>query len=263
MAKYQKSTEKNIREREEVAYEDLEQNYVNQGYYIDWFSVPTGKSVQFKGKVTSFSDKFEQSWNEQQVYGRSDKILNFQSTTRVISLSWDVIAASESEAIENLQRVSLLISFLYPVYSSVGNDVSTISAAPLFKLSFANLIKSHGNTKKKTIDIKKGSSASVAEISGLLGKVSGFNYEPDFESGFFTVDGKLYPQMISLSCEFTVQHQTKLGWSKAGKPFSNNFPYGEEVKEISGNPKSDVVRSGKSYDSTNNIKKAKEGKILK
>jgi len=69
---------------------------------------------------------------------------------------------------------------------------------------------------------------SRASISGLVGTVSGFTYEPDIEVGFFGdgVGGELYPQTIKLACEYTVLHTHKLGWdSKDGTKRSPQFPY--------------------------------------
>lgn len=256
---------KNQSERER--YTDQELNYVNKGFVLEFFHVPSGKVVQFKAMLTDFKDKYESSWNQEMVYGRNDPIQNFQGTKRTITLAWDLVAASWGEAKDNLQRATLLNSMLYPSYA--GSDgVSTISAAPLFKLSFANLIRNYGaagddnNAFKNQNIIKrsdksgnvttqaqgKASGLGVAEISGLVGSISGFTYAPVLENGMFDPaedPGQLYPQTINLSCEFTVMHTHRLGWQKGSKGVdfrAPNFPYGRPVRNIQQTDGKQVMR---------------------
>lgn len=186
---------------------------------IDIFHIPTKTSVQFKAFVTSYQDKFESEYNSEEVYGRMDPIQTFKGTKRKISLGWEVISASEEEAVTNLERCTTLFSMLYPTYSETGASVATtIAAGPIFRLKFANLIQ----------DVSSGASgASSAESNGLVGTISGFTYEPDFDSGFFDAGiGTLYPQTIKLSCDYTVNHTHGLGWANGTKR-TKNFPYNQ------------------------------------
>lgn len=186
---------------------------------IDIFHIPTKTSVQFKAFVTSYQDKFESEYNSEEVYGRMDPIQTFKGTKRTISLGWEVISASEEEAVTNLERCTTLFSMLYPTYSETGASVATtIAAGPIFRLKFANLIQ----------DVASGASgASSAESNGLVGTIGGFTYEPDFDSGFFDAGiGTLYPQTIKLSCDYTVNHTHGLGWANGTKR-TKNFPYNQ------------------------------------
>jgi len=118
------------------------------------------------------------------------------------------------------------MNMLYPVYSkSQGGKV--MSAPPIFKMKFANLIQN-----------ATGKANAGAEDSGLFGTISGFSYTPDMESGFFNetegTETKIYPQTISLSCTFTVVHTHDLGWEKSQNsdgeslsPATKNYPYGD------------------------------------
>lgn len=191
--------------------------------FIEFYHVPTDKSVAFKAFITTFSDSYASDWNDEDAFGRMDPISTFKGTRRIISLGWDVVATSEEEAHRNLERCSLLLAMLYPTYNEQDGGAQTISSSPLFKLKFLNLIENsnvHGG---------------LAKVSGLLGKVSGFTYEPDLESGFFdplnaiSPEGpnQLYPQTIRLNCEFTVLHQHNLGFDSEGRTKRDfeNFPY--------------------------------------
>ena len=75
---------------------------------IELYHIPTGASVAFKAWVTDFSDKFESEWGSEEVYGRMDPIQTFKGTKRTIDLAWDVVAASEEEAIDNMKKCTRL-----------------------------------------------------------------------------------------------------------------------------------------------------------
>ena len=184
------------------------------GYEIKIYHVPSGGTVKFKAWITSFSDSYQSNWNTEDVYGRMDPISTFQNTRRTISLSWDVVAADEEEAESNLGKCEKLFKMLYPSYEGGGN-ASNITQAPLFKIKFGNLITG----------AKNAAGAGDAIDSGLLGTLGGFEYSPDFESGFFTPGiGMMYPQNISLNAEFQVLHNFELGWKD--KEFrTTGFPY--------------------------------------
>jgi hypothetical protein len=139
-----------------------------------------------------------------------DPISTFKGTRRVISLAWDVVAAHLEDAQLNFEKMSKLMSMLYPVYS--GNNASSITTAPLLKLQFANLIHD-------------------SERQGLVGKVDGFNFTPVLEEQFFDPEvGILYPKSFNLSCNFTVLHTLPLGWDQNHKTRNKHFPYGENIE---------------------------------
>jgi hypothetical protein len=187
--------------------------------YIDFYHVPSGKSVKFKAMVTAFSDQYTSNWNAEDVYGRMDPISTFQKTGRVINFSFDVVAGNDFEAEVNLARVEALIQMLYPVYS--GN---TMKNSPMMEIRFGNLIQ---NTMDGT---------------GLLGYLGGIDYSPNIDIGSYISVGaddisSQYHKVANLSCQFTVLHEHKLGWANK-KPINSKFPYGtgqyydEEPKEV-------------------------------
>ena len=192
---------------------------------VDIYHIPSKQSVTFKAFVTSYQDKFASEFNTEDVYGRMDPIQTFKTTKRNISLGWDVVSASAREAKENLERCTKLFQMLYPSYAKAGGGVSsasTITGGPIFRLKFVNLIQ----------DVSAGVSegnAATAETAGLVGTISGFTYEPDFDAGFFDAGiGTLFPQTINLAMDYTVNHTHQLGWKKDGEASvirEENFPY--------------------------------------
>jgi hypothetical protein len=228
---------------------DASNELYKKGHSLQIMHVPTGKIVEFKAFVTDFADNYNSNWNSQSVYGRMDPIATFQGTTREIKVSWTVPSHSNEEAKLNLQKASLLFSMLYPAYepSAVGrSSAGQISAAPLLKIKFANLICS-------VTDGEKG--VGVRE-AGLLGFVNGgVSLQPNFAQGFHDPGfGELYPLSYSLSLSFTVLHTHKLGWqggssggesrlTETNNAKAKQFPYGSPYPKKSTNIVNDPADS--------------------
>ncbi len=194
--------------------------------------IPTGHTVRFKALVKTFSDSFESSWNSEEVYGRMDPIQTFQGTKRIITLEWDVVSYDLKEAKRNLKSTDLLTNFLYPVYSE--GDATSITAAPLLRVKLANLI-SHPNFANKGASDKEG-----VETSGLVARMDGFSYTPDFDAGVFfegNTNVTMYPQTISIQATFHILHTNKLGWAQGDDKETRNpqggFPHGSMPANLS------------------------------
>tara|TARA_R100000278_G_C5461162_1_gene160941 strand:+ start:243 stop:1043 length:801 start_codon:yes stop_codon:yes gene_type:complete len=193
-------------------------DHLAPNYSVELYHVPTGASVKFKGFVTSFTDSYSSNWNTEEAYGRMDPITTFQNTARTINIEWDVIAAHESEAKNNMAKCESLFRMLYPTYISGDDSAGSIASAPLFKVKFGNLIS------------KAGSQAGAdAASTGLLGTLGGFEYSPDFDAGFFLDAGAMFPQTISLAAEMQVIHNFPVGWDASTNSFrTKNYPYGRD-----------------------------------
>ena len=178
--------------------------YANEyDYYIYFQHIASGTVATFKAFITDFDDQYTSEWNDVKVYGRMDPISTFQGTSRVINFSFDVIAEDVEEALINFENSRRLIQCLYPVYEEIGAgnfSATSIQAPPLMKIRFANLIQGGLGS---TID------------GGLVGKLDGVSYKPEFEAGVFekTGDGQILPKLNRFSCNFTVFHTDKLGFS--------------------------------------------------
>ena len=250
------------------AYFDATQVLVNKEYFLEFFHVASANSVQFKGMITAFSDQYTSNWNSDPVYGRSDPIGIYKNTTRKLSISWDIVAASEGEAKDNLGRVSLLAKMLYPAYDDLASGASALATAPLLKLSFTNLVQNYGGDGP--IDSPEAGSGSkviksgTAELGGLLGYIDGgVSITPDINNGFFDrAAGKLYPKSYKMSISFSVLHTHELGWSLREKKFRvRNFPYGEEF--AGGADLSESPFKTKKTPGTDASQKARANKITK
>ena len=70
---------------------------VTSGYKTD--------NVVFPAFLTSFTQNFTSTWNEEVVYGRMDPIQTYAGTQRVVSLQWELVAANLIDAQENLTKL--------------------------------------------------------------------------------------------------------------------------------------------------------------
>ena len=86
--------------------------------------------------LTEFQDTIDTKYNSVNAYGRMDPILNYQGSTRKISLGLQKDKPSKAY----LQIISKLQKMQYPVYKK-GSNALTIQRPPLVKVKFANLIK--------------------------------------------------------------------------------------------------------------------------
>jgi hypothetical protein len=205
---------------------------------LSFFHVATRKCVFFNGMITNFSDSFSSNWNKENVYGRMDPLMIFQNTERSISLGWVVPSVSEEHAKANLHKFEHLSSLLYPTYkrknASVGNltsdfPINTMESSPLIRVKFTNLI--HGAAT--------GDPASrSARDGGLLAAISGFNFNPNLDQGFYNPrPGILYPKEYSVDCQMTVLHEHALGWDSENSEWlagegNDKYPYG--ISELTG-----------------------------
>jgi len=164
--------------------------------YIQFFHLPSGLTVDFKGFITDYTESYNVSFNEQEVYGRMDPIATYQGTKRKLALSWSLVAESDAEAYENWKKLQIYIKMLYPSYKkfvfgkdAAGQDFSatTLASPPLLKLKFMNLIADSsimelekGPLVDKMVRKIKYSDGGDARTGGLLVVPGSLNVNPQF-----------------------------------------------------------------------------------
>ena len=90
---------------------------VDTGAVLIFQSMINEKVVAFKAFLTSFSQNFQSSWNQEKVYGRIDPVATFDNTTRTINVAWDIPAYDVEDAKNNLHKCAVLVQMLYPSYT--------------------------------------------------------------------------------------------------------------------------------------------------
>lgn len=182
---------------------------------IRFTSVSTGDQVEFPAFVTNFSDDYSVSWGEEAIFGRIDPIKNYQSTSRRINASFDILGKDRATAIKNFESYSRLIRMLYPVYSDpIGteNRARTIKAGPLLRIKYSNYIRS------STSD------------NGLLGCITGVTFKPEFDTGHFLLDNnEMVPIRYAMTFVFVPLHEKELGFDQKGEFLDQTFPYNRQI----------------------------------
>jgi len=209
----------------DVSFDPTDTLYFRKQQKLSFFYVASGTSdslvVDFKAFLTAFDDQYTSKWTPNSVYGRMDPIATFENTTRRLNVSFGVPSYDNIEAKINFDKLTRLITMLYPVYQEQsGGSASQIVGAPLLRMKFGNLIM-------------KANLASSSDVvtGGLLGYLDGINFTPNFEAGFHDkgASGTLIPMEFSLNCSFNVLHEHGLGFKLSGRSLDKrerNFPYG-------------------------------------
>lgn len=226
----------------------------NKGMIVSFQHVPSDENVHFKGFITAFNETYNCDWQSETVFGRADPIHMFKNTQRQITLAFNVPAASESEAFENLGRVQRLITFLYPSYVNPGNAI-TISNSPLVRLKVMNILaarpqfgdptqgKQNSNSEyaagtferlvQDGADSSWDADGNSSNSGGLLGIIKNVTVNHNLDNpdhGVFEINkGTILPKMIEVNLTFAAIHEHPLGWSADGssQKFQNQlFPYG-------------------------------------
>ena len=192
--------------------------YANRSdYYVHVLGLHSGVEVKFKAILASFSDTLTSNYNSEEVYGRIDPIMTFQSVNRKISMNLEVPAYSAEEAQQNFQSLSRLMSSMYPGYVERGS-ATTISTAPLHKIKFANWVTSGGEI-------------GAVQTNGLVVAIESVSFSPNLDAGVIEDGPKILPKQYDLELSMTVLHTEQIGWKVDGWMGIRQFPYTEKVED--------------------------------
>jgi len=211
------------------------------GRVIGFKHIPSGKSIYFKAFITTFNDGYSSDWASEPVFGRADPIYSFKNTTRRITIAFKVPAHAEGEAYENLAKVQQLIQFLYPAYTEIERNATTIAQSPLVRLSFMNLV---GKSAAKPLvsespeDIFSAYTWVNEPDNGLLGAIMNLTVNHNLENpnaGIIEKGGgdqvvTILPTYIDVNLDFAPIHEHTLGWTSPEQfGTGESFPYGAPI----------------------------------
>ena len=222
-------------------YVDGSDSLANRGLTIDLVHVPTGEGVRFKAFLMAFNESYNSDWSSESVYGRADPIHMFKQTSRSISLSWKIVAATESEAVENLVRLQSFLQMLYPTYTE-KNEAQTINQSPLIRLQMSNMVRKSATpsdlgrlrttatpqtTGTPTAAAANGDPIAAIPGTGLLGIIKNVSVAHNMENPDIGVleigrpdkngggpTNNIVPKSIEVQMDFSVVHEHMLGWTK-------------------------------------------------
>ena len=191
----------------------------NKGMIVSFQYVPSEEYVNFKAFITAFNETYNCDWTSDSVFGRSDPIYMFKNTQREISLAFNVPAASEGEAFENLARVQRLITFFYPTYAtdcitsnaSQQADVTnalTISNSPLVRLRVMNLLAARPQIGDGRGSTRAQEAASISSLGTLERHVEdgGGGEWPTTSVVSNTIAGNYHGGLLGIIKNVTVNH---------------------------------------------------------
>ena len=223
---------------------------------ISFYHEPSGRSVFFKAFITAFTETYNSNFTSHEAFGRTDPIYQYKNTTRKISLTFEVPAASEGEAYENLGRVSALEQMLYASYAGDPNNALNITQAPLIRLKVMNLLQKQNelgvlggdpftDNPRDMYTVYESSSDSTRGLLGIIDNLS-VNHniagddsvfhktkvetDPETQkSKLVGVPNTILPKNIELSLGFSPIHETTLGW-QGDSQINSLFPYNVETE---------------------------------
>ena len=232
-------------------------------FVISFLHLASGKEVFFKAFVTNYSENFNSEWKSETVFGRTDPIVTYAGTRRVISLGFDVPASSEQEAYENMGRLQKLAQFQYPTYFETGGGSAfseqneyTIGQSPLVRIKVMNLIQKDllpgpnifGPThideslSRSRLFGSYGANNSADAEQGLLSAINNISFNTDFANHavFEKTQNTVLPQNFEVTVDFNVIHEKTIGFDEAGDALNPGMPYGVTLKQPTSKEKVDA-----------------------
>ncbi len=160
----------------------------------------------FPAYVTSFQDSFKASYTDEALPFNLDPFRAFNSTTRNINISFDLIGENIQQASHNLYQVSLFTNLLYGTIRTQGNTpgsapsgLGTKTAPADVKIFYMNFLRRY------SVEKYDGDPWS----NGLSVKIFSHDFKPEYDSGFFTDAGQqlIYPKLIKMSLNLGAVHE--------------------------------------------------------
>lgn len=91
----------------------------------------TNEVIGFNAFIESYSDSFSAQYNEAGGFGRVDKVMKWESTTRSISVNFYIIATNEEDHDMMWYQINKLVTMLYPQWSPPSGVVYFSDTAEL------------------------------------------------------------------------------------------------------------------------------------
>jgi hypothetical protein len=230
-------------------------------FVISFLHLASGKEVFFKAFITNYAENFNSEWKSETVFGRTDPIVTYAGTRRVVSLGFDVPASSEQEAYENMGRLQKLAQFQYPTYFETGDSVDsaqreyTIGQSPLVRIKVMNLIQKDllpredlfgpdllGDLSRSRLFGSYGLNTSADAEQGLLSAINNISINTDFTNHavFEKTQNTVLPQNFEVTVDFNVIHEKTIGFDLFGDALNPGMPYGVTLKRPNSKEKVDA-----------------------
>jgi len=207
--------------------------------------------IQFVAYMTNFTDTHDVMYGEEgNAYGRPDSWHIWKKAQRKITVSWDIPASSISKGLDNLNNISWLLASMYPTYKD--SEVATsIAASPLFRVRYANLIRSPTQGGLGILCAIKNFSFTTDVTAGWIpvhAQNMGSNFanldarvlqEAGFDSFINEGDRLLIPKLFDATLQLEIINDHPVGWDYAtgewrGGKSGSRYPYSLGLQKESG-----------------------------
>lgn len=142
-----------------------------------------------------YTETFTPDWQLDRYYGRVEQVPTYMGTSRVIDLSFDVVAFGPSDLKVVYKKLQKLQSMVYPFYDTKG----FLQSGPIIRMRVGDLFAANGG-------------------KGLPGYLTSLNFS--FEDGIWNIkNNQRVPRYITVSLSFTVLHEGNPGTY----PFTNQL----------------------------------------
>ena len=140
-------------------------------------------------------------------FEKKSKVIEFKSFFETIpqkdgvdvsrKITFKVIAADYNEAVSNHKKFQKLLRMVVPKTEVVSGDVFPANVSQIY-VKFSNLISNYKPTAKDSY------SFDALKTDGLLCSVSGVEYKPEMDLGFFDEGGLLFAKAFTIDLDLTV-----------------------------------------------------------
>lgn len=193
--------------------------------------------VEFLPYLEGFTENYDSTWNEEDVFGRMDGIANFVGVKRSFTLSIRIAAHDLIQARENQYKLSKLIRFIYPSITpgSGGDNSFYFRGAPILKLKFGTIINDISTNGGLYGYIQGGLSITPSHEHGWFtptkfvkgNRVNESQQNPQNNGGAQEVAASIFYKYVDISFTFKVLHNHPLGSSAStSDDLFEYFPYG-------------------------------------
>ena len=205
--------------------------------------------ITFMAFLGEFTDSFSPEFESPKIYGRSDSYHVWKASPRSIGLSWTIPSSGKNMALRNLANINWFMASLYPAYKEVSAGTNAVSASPLFRVKYSNMIMSADLSERGLLCTITGVKLSHNKKAGFIpfspGGQGELYDEPDgpvkpFEPGGVVADlpalgiasgendSALYEELIGpgpraanflipveykIGCTLNIIHEHPLGWN--------------------------------------------------
>ena len=201
--------------------DDIYASAVNRASTLSVTSETNVTRAEFKAYDLEFSDSFQSNWNSTPVFGRMDPIHIFKNTTRSMSFNFNLLSANFNEALWNIEKISLLVLSMYPIYKAVQWDANIFEAAPLVRVKYSIVDGDltgdkgflGGETRRPphvTATDYRGpqrgkdyTGVNIIESDGLPGFITSLNINPVSAMGYHHIKRGTESNVVKIGTEFS------------------------------------------------------------